>query len=79
MCNIDKELIVKDKTARIVQIIMEEKHMSLADAVKLWYNSKTKKETLDTEEFYFVSTARCYEELERELNNDPLWMINPFE
>lgn len=79
MNKIDLEFIVRDKTAKIIKIIMEEKNMSFADASKLWYNSNTKKETLDTKEYCFVSAARCYEELERELNNDPMWLLNPFD
>ena len=79
MNNIDWDSILNYKNSRIIETIMESKHMTFADASKLWYNSRTKKETLDSVEFRFVSAARCYEELERELDGDPLWMINPFE
>lgn len=77
--NIDLDFVIKDKTARIIKMIMENKKISLAEASKLWYNSKTKKETLDTKEYSFVSVTRCYDELEMELNNDPMWLMNPFD
>lgn len=79
MSKIDLKLIVKDKTAKIIGIIMRERNISFEDASRLWYNSKTKKVTLDTKEYCFVSVARCYEELERELDGDPMWMLNPFD
>lgn len=79
MNKIDLDFVIKDKTARIIKMIMENKKISLAEASKLWYNSKTKKETLDTKEYSFVSVTRCYDELEMELNNDPMWLMNPFD
>ncbi|MCI8663497.1 MAG: hypothetical protein HFG69_09700 [Hungatella sp.] len=75
----DRQHIIEKKTAIIIEIIMQERGLSRAEAAKLWYNSRTKKETLDKKEYSFVSPSRCYDELEMEITGDSYWLLGSFE
>lgn len=42
-------------------------------AAKLWFESKTRHVIQEVEQAYWVSPARCLDELIMEINNDPMW------
>lgn len=71
--------VLRTKTENFIEIIMKEMNINRDEATKLWYNLKTKKELRDSPEYQFVSVARCFDELEMELNNDPHWLMWSFE
>lgn len=77
--NPDTRDLIESKTAKLIKIIMKEMHMDKVSAFKLWYNSKTKQELWDKEEYAFVSISRCYDELLMELENHPRWLMGSFE
>ena len=64
----------------VIAFIMEDTKMSLAEATKLWYNSKTKAIIIDgNNDYTHVSPTRCYYELQMELTNNPRWMKGQFD
>lgn len=46
---------------------MSEMGLTRSESIKLWYDSKTKKETLDLLEYQFVSVYKCLDELIKEI------------
>ena len=73
------DYIMRVKTTMLIELIMKEKKVDRQQDMKLWYNSKTKHELWDKDEYKFVSVTRCLDELEKELTNDPFWLIGSFE
>lgn len=67
------------KSRYIINELMSKQGMNEGQATKTWYKSKTKKLTLDSEDLYFVSAPRCYDELLKELSGDERWMMGSFE
>lgn len=75
-----EDIRIKEMITRyVIELIIREQKMTLADATKLWYNSKTKAILLDGEDDYtHLAPAVCYDELMYEVNKDPYWMKRDF-
>lgn len=70
-----KEMITK----YVIELIITELKLSLVEATKLWYNSKTKALLLDnTDDYVHLAPAVCYDELVYEINKDTRWMKRDF-
>lgn len=75
---LEKKEAIEYASACVIKIIMEDRHISCAEATKLWYNSKTKAATLDGE-LWFLAPTRLYAELELEESGDSMWMARPID
>lgn len=73
MFDSEKELI-EYRTAQLIEFIKKERNITRAEALKLWYNSRTKKETIDRVEDY-LSIEELYKELRLEISNLHYWSI----
>lgn len=67
------------QTNIVVVGLMQCNDMTREDALKLWLKSKTKHIIQDEAHLDWVSGARCYDELQLELKNDPSWMNGSFD
>ena len=77
---IDRVKLHEMQTKFVIDYLMKDKGLSLGDAAKIWYNSKTKQLLHDTDiDYSFVAPTRCYDELLMELSNNPHWMKGQFE
>lgn len=74
-CQAIKEL----QTSVVIEHLVKDNNLSIADATRLWYNSKTKKIMHDSgKDYSFVSPMRCYDELMMEMTGHPRWMRGQF-
>ena len=75
----DKSELFENQTKIVIEALMREKRMGRADAMKLWYTSKTKEIVQGSgTDLSFVSGARCYDELIMEIERYPHWMKGSF-
>lgn len=80
MNSIDDIKIKEMQSKMVISFLIKDHKLNLAEATKLWYNSRTKAKLIDgTNDYTHVSPARCYDELIMELNNDPHWMKGQFD
>lgn len=76
---IDSKKLLEYQSKMVIELIAKNKTMDYEQATRLWYNSETKKYIQDgIEKFYWVSPARCYFEIELELEGSDRWMLEPF-
>lgn len=73
------EEFIEKKNLIVINLIVKLMGLSYENAVKIWYNSKTKLVTLDSDDLYYISPACCVDQLQYELSNDERWMTQTFE
>lgn len=64
----------------VVQLIQSQMGVSPAEAIKIWFSSKTKDRIQNSElqEIRMAYPTMCYGELEKELSGNPMWFHSPF-
>lgn len=72
------ELFKYQAESTIRYILNDNKNMSLQEATKLWFNSKTL-EYFREHNMCWVAPSRCYWELQLELNHDRRWLSTSFD
>lgn len=71
--------VVRFRDNLVVQLMVEEAGYSLEDASCLWEASKTREFFLtESNDVWWVSGARMFDELLLEIDNDPLWLATSF-
>lgn len=77
-------MVVEDifdiQSREIIDTLMQDMGMTRRQATEFWFRSKTCNKLMnDTIDYSYFSAARCYEELNKEIEHNPYWMllINP--
>ncbi len=65
---------------RIIATLVQEDGLSYEEAIDLWYDSKTKKELIDSDnpEYEGLYPSRVYDELMMEVDGNPHWLRGSF-
>ena len=77
-----KRILRNEQDKYVTAMIVSDTNMKLSEAIKIWYNSKTRKFIQDNQQYRSIraaTPARCYFELKLELAHDPNWMTEEFE
>lgn len=79
MNTVEEQLIInnakENQDKYVVRILVNKYNMSISEAVRTWYLSKTRKriQTSNVFDIRIAYPTKCLCELEKELDNDPFW------
>ena len=68
----------ESQSITLIQTLVKRDNMSLEEAEKIWFNSKTYHEIIKRKLTY-ISAMRAYFELKKEFEEHPDWMQDPFD
>ena len=64
----DFKFMVENQTTNVIAMLVDEKHLTMHEAMNIWFNSETRKRLNNPKTgLYFQSPAYCYEYLKHEL------------
>lgn len=72
--------IKDEQDSFVIKTIMDKMNKKFSEATKMWFASKTRDRIQQSkvESVKIASPARCFDELQKEMTNNPMWMHCPF-